>query len=151
MPMPTMSPALIVERSICSSVSSTMFGDPYDSGVAAASTYSHRVVMTPIPNDTWLGLTRWMVMALWGSAGMPETTGQQAAASIAHLAYVPPGERRRSGAGEIDESARRIGVHELHAHVVADVETFVSALEAAFHRRPAHAHPRPFLGGAGAD
>ena len=27
-------------------------------GVAAASTYSQRGVMTPTPNETWLGLTR---------------------------------------------------------------------------------------------
>src|SRR5712691_9177087 len=58
MPMPTMSPALIVEMSMASSVSSTMRGGPYDSGVAPASTYSQRGVITPMPNDTWLGLTR---------------------------------------------------------------------------------------------
>src|SRR5262245_7380131 len=64
MPIPTTSPALIVDKSIVSSVSSTIAGTPYDSGVAAASTYSQRGVMTPIPNDTWLGFTRWTVTCL---------------------------------------------------------------------------------------
>src|SRR6185436_21143152 len=62
--MPTMSPRSMVATSICSSVSSTTRGGPYESGVAAASTYSQRGVMTPIPNDTWLGFTRWTVTRL---------------------------------------------------------------------------------------
>ena len=49
---------LMVEMSIWLSVSSTMTGSPNSSGVAAAMTYSQRGVMTPTPNDTWLGLTR---------------------------------------------------------------------------------------------
>ncbi len=41
-----------------SSVSSTIRGVPKRSGVAAASTYNHRGVITAVPNDKSLGLTR---------------------------------------------------------------------------------------------
>ena len=40
------------------SVSSQMTGSPKRAGVAAASTYSQRGVMTAMPNETWLGFTR---------------------------------------------------------------------------------------------
>src|SRR5690348_9597704 len=62
MPMPTMSPACTASTSNGSSVSSTMCGRPYAAGVAPASTKSHRGVMTPTPNDKWLGLTRWIIV-----------------------------------------------------------------------------------------
>ncbi len=39
-------------------------GVPYSRGVAAARTYSHRGVITAVPNDTSLGFTRWTRM--WG-------------------------------------------------------------------------------------
>src|SRR3954467_10623301 len=56
--MPTTSPAETVVGSQASSVSSVMIGSPYRSGVAAASTYSHRGVITPTPNAKALGLMR---------------------------------------------------------------------------------------------
>src|SRR6266481_8393267 len=40
-------------------VSSTRMGSPKLLGVAPASTYCQRGVMTAVPNDTWLGLIRW--------------------------------------------------------------------------------------------
>ena len=43
---------------ICSSDSSTRIGVPADAGVAAASTNSHRGVMTAVPKELSLGLTR---------------------------------------------------------------------------------------------
>ncbi len=52
MPMPTMSPGWMRDGSSGSSVSSVMIGSPYSAGVAAASTYSQRGVMTPMPNET---------------------------------------------------------------------------------------------------
>src|SRR5215471_347388 len=58
MPMPTTSPLETVSGFQRSRVSSVTIGSPYDSGVAAASTYSHRGVMTPTPNDRLLGLMR---------------------------------------------------------------------------------------------
>src|ERR1700722_143590 len=58
MPMPTTSPAATLFSSHGSSVSSVMTGSPYFSGVAAASTYNHRGVMTPTPNANALGLMR---------------------------------------------------------------------------------------------
>src|SRR5262252_3121609 len=58
MPMPTTSPLETVSGFQRSSVSSVTIGSPYDSGVAAASTYSHRGVMTPTPNERLLGLMR---------------------------------------------------------------------------------------------
>ncbi len=50
--MPTTSPAAMTDGSKLSSVSSISSGVPNDSGVAAASTYNQRGVMTPMPNDT---------------------------------------------------------------------------------------------------
>jgi hypothetical protein len=44
--------------SIGSRVSSTRSGVPWRAGVAAASTYCQRGVMTAVPKDTSLGLTR---------------------------------------------------------------------------------------------
>src|SRR3989338_2728594 len=58
MPMPTTSPADMVVGSQASRVSSVMMGSPYFSGVAAASTYSQRGVITPTPNAKALGLMR---------------------------------------------------------------------------------------------
>src|SRR6187399_50363 len=58
MPMPTTSPAWIAVRSTRSSVSSTRWGSPHFVPVAAASTYSHRGVMTATPNEWSLGLIR---------------------------------------------------------------------------------------------
>src|SRR5215216_2867598 len=59
--MPTMSPALTDAKSRGSSVSSAMLGVPYLAGVAPASTNSQRGVITPTPNERWLGLTRWTI------------------------------------------------------------------------------------------
>src|SRR4026209_919317 len=56
--MPTTSPGWMPEGSSTSRVSSVVRGSPYWRGVAAASTYSHRGVMTPTPNARWLGLIR---------------------------------------------------------------------------------------------
>src|ERR1039458_4355966 len=56
--MPTMSPACIVSGTICSRDSSTRMGSPAICGVAAASTNSHRGVITAVPNELSLGLTR---------------------------------------------------------------------------------------------
>ena len=39
-------------------VSSTRIGSPSDDGVAAASTYCQRGVITAVPNDTLLGLIK---------------------------------------------------------------------------------------------
>src|SRR6188508_974973 len=58
-----MSPGCTLWASNGSSVSSAMRGSPYDVGVAPARTNSHRGVITPTPNDKWLGLTRWTVIA----------------------------------------------------------------------------------------
>src|SRR5579864_5154292 len=41
-------------------VSSTRCGGPQHEGVAPASTYNHRGVMTAVPKDTLLGLIRWI-------------------------------------------------------------------------------------------
>src|SRR5580658_9100995 len=56
--MPTMSPGWMVSGTICSSDSSTRIGSPASRGVAAASTNSHRGVMTAVPKELSLGLTR---------------------------------------------------------------------------------------------
>src|SRR6266545_7286996 len=64
MPMPTTSPAVMARVSNRSRVSSTSRGSPCDDGVADARTYSHRGVITPMPNETWLGLMRYVVIAL---------------------------------------------------------------------------------------
>src|SRR5450755_4701282 len=56
--MPTASPFFICSGSICSSVSSTRIGSPKLRGVAAASTYCQRGVITAVPNETLLGFTR---------------------------------------------------------------------------------------------
>ena len=58
MPIPTTSPGCTCCASNTSSVSSQMIGLPKRAGVAAASTYSHRGVITAVPNETWLGFTR---------------------------------------------------------------------------------------------
>src|SRR6185312_5251488 len=60
--MPTTSPGLMLSGTILSSDSSTRMGAPADSGVAAASTNSHRGVMTAVPNELSLGLTRWTLI-----------------------------------------------------------------------------------------
>ena len=49
---PTTSPGASCAASKGSSVSSATIGSPHREGVAAASTYSHRGVMTAVPNDT---------------------------------------------------------------------------------------------------
>src|SRR5262245_36865227 len=59
MPMPTTSPGATARGSNGSSVSSTIAGVPYSAGVAPASTYSQRGVITAVPNDRSLGLIRW--------------------------------------------------------------------------------------------
>jgi hypothetical protein len=45
-----------------SRVLSVMHGRPYEVGVAPARANSHRGVITPTPNDRWLGFTRWTVI-----------------------------------------------------------------------------------------
>src|ERR1700735_4896776 len=60
--MPTMSPAWMLSGTICSSDSSTRMGSPADCGVAAASTKSQRGVMTAVPKELSLGLTRWTLI-----------------------------------------------------------------------------------------
>src|ERR1035437_953103 len=57
--MPTISPGWMVSGTICSSDSSTRMGSPAVRGVAAARTNSHRGVMTAVPKELSLGLTRW--------------------------------------------------------------------------------------------
>src|SRR4029450_6847394 len=57
-----MSPGCTLDMSNGASVSSVMRGRPYEVGVAPARTNSHRGVITPTPNDRWLGFTRWTVM-----------------------------------------------------------------------------------------
>ena len=56
--MPTMSPAEMVSGTICSMDSSTRMGSPTEEGVAAARTKSQRGVMTAVPKELSLGLTR---------------------------------------------------------------------------------------------
>src|SRR5678815_4764495 len=58
-----MSPPLMVSRASGSSVSSIMRGGLYAAGVAAPRTKSQRGVITPTPNERWLGFTRWTVIA----------------------------------------------------------------------------------------
>src|SRR5262245_21852172 len=58
MPMPTTSPALTWVGLNGSRVSSTILGAPKSAGVAAASTYGQRGVITAVPNERSLGLTR---------------------------------------------------------------------------------------------
>ena len=55
--MPTTSPGPTWLSSNGSRHSSTRIGSPHLRGVAAASTYSQRGVMTATPNEKWLGLT----------------------------------------------------------------------------------------------
>ncbi len=57
-PIPTVSPGATLATSKGSSVSSAIRGVPKCGGVAAANTYSQRGVMTAVPNETSLGLTR---------------------------------------------------------------------------------------------
>ena len=52
----------MASKSIGSSVSSMTLGSPYPRGVAAASTYSQRGVITAVPNEISLGLTRWILI-----------------------------------------------------------------------------------------
>src|SRR5262245_31644642 len=59
MPIPTTSPDRMDAGSTGSSVSSTSRGSPHLTPVAAASTYSHRGVMTATPNETSLGVIKW--------------------------------------------------------------------------------------------
>src|SRR5208282_2338012 len=49
----------MVAGTICSRDSSTRMGSPTTAGVAAASTKSQRGVMTAVPKELSLGLTRW--------------------------------------------------------------------------------------------
>src|SRR5271157_1246210 len=56
--MPTMSPRCTLAGSQGNRVSSHRIGSPKDPGVAAASTKSQRGVMTAVPKDVSLGLTR---------------------------------------------------------------------------------------------
>src|SRR5580692_3974876 len=48
----------MLSGAICSSDSSTRMGSPADCGVAAASTNSHLGVITAVPKELSLGLTR---------------------------------------------------------------------------------------------
>src|SRR6185295_335471 len=57
-PIPTMSPGPTEDGSKGANVSSQMTGSPNDSGVAPAKTNSQRGVMTAVPKDVSLGLTR---------------------------------------------------------------------------------------------
>jgi hypothetical protein len=59
MPTPTTSPWATVAGSNASSVSSTIDAVPYFAGVADASTYIQRGVITAVPKERSLGLTRW--------------------------------------------------------------------------------------------
>src|SRR5208282_4010202 len=52
----------MVAGTICSRDSSTRMGSPTTAGVAAASTKSQRGVMTAVPKELSLGLTRWTRM-----------------------------------------------------------------------------------------
>src|SRR6516162_8201169 len=61
--MPTRSPGWMVAGSICSRDSSTRTGVPADGGVAAARTNNHRGVITAVPKELSLGLTRWTLNA----------------------------------------------------------------------------------------
>src|SRR5258706_1615901 len=45
-------------------------------------------------------------------------------------------------ASEVDEAALGVGVHELYAHPIADVEPFAAALDPALHGRVEDAYPR---------
>src|SRR5262245_48997733 len=58
MPIPTTSPGSICEVSNGYSDSSQIIGEPHRDGIAAASTYGQRGIMTAVPKDTLLGLTR---------------------------------------------------------------------------------------------
>src|SRR3569833_171999 len=70
--MPTMSPGWILSGTICSRDSSMRIGVPADTGVAAASTKSHRGVITAVPKELSLGLTRWTLIeaCLSGTFGL---------------------------------------------------------------------------------
>src|SRR5438477_5413334 len=71
--MPTTSPLAMTLGSTWSSVSSIRFGSPQRDPVAAASTYSHRGVITATPNDNSLGLMRW-TRALTGPSRLPSSS-----------------------------------------------------------------------------
>src|SRR5579864_654105 len=74
MPIPTTSPACNVSKSIFSRVSSTSTGSPNSLGVAPASTYSQRGVITAVPKETSLGLTRWTFIC--GLASLRQSLGK---------------------------------------------------------------------------
>src|SRR4029077_12112490 len=61
MPMPTTSPAAIRSGIRLSRVSSQISGSPNSIGVAVASTYSQRGVMTAVTTAESLGLIEWIV------------------------------------------------------------------------------------------
>jgi hypothetical protein len=53
-----------------------MRGGLYAAGVAAPSTNSQRGVITPTPNERWLGFTRWTVIALEPTEAAIARTGK---------------------------------------------------------------------------
>jgi hypothetical protein len=53
------------------------------------------------------------------------------------------------GAGEVDETALDIGVEELHAQAIADVEPLLTLLDPTFDRRIEDARPGPLWSHAG--
>src|SRR6478736_984 len=56
--MPTISPGWMLSGTICSRDSSTRMGSPAAAGVAAARTNSHLGVITAVPKELSLGLTK---------------------------------------------------------------------------------------------
>ena len=60
-----------------------IIGSPNRKGVAWASTYNQRGVMTPMPNDTSLGFTRW-ILIVCATYGFPLGAWVPAAEQSAH-------------------------------------------------------------------
>src|SRR5579864_8891279 len=69
MPIPTTSPLVTFSGLSNSSVSSQMTASPKALGVADARTYSQRGVITAVPNEISLGLTRCTRIPLGTAAG----------------------------------------------------------------------------------
>src|SRR3954469_16869511 len=115
MPMPTMSPAVMMLGSNGSRVSSIRQGSPNVAGVAAAKTDSQRGVMTPIPKETWLGLIRKTVGAVFGAR--PDAVWDNCSSSESHAEELAAGRdsgwlwvnrRRIESAGEIEGNERSL-------------------------------------------
>src|SRR3954470_23263926 len=98
MPMPTMSPAVMTPGSNGSRVSSIRRGSPNVAGVAEASTYSHRGVMTPIPKETWLGLIRKTVGAVFGAR--PDAVWDNCSSSESHAEELAAGRGTQMAVGQ---------------------------------------------------